>query len=470
MKITLTLIFVFTLVISNICLSQNLYKDKLLKLEAHPSDNSKFIAKYYNKHTRSIVEYLTMATKTPNITVATFDSLRKERLVFAHGEYYEFYPGSKKKFEVNFENGKRIGEGIGYYQTGEIKYKVTYPITPKGKCTFYFKNGSISEITNYENGKIDGLIKKYYPNGNKFSFTNYSRGIKEGKYQSFHLNGKTKRKAKFKNDSIISSNCFDVYGNKIDCNLYLIQPTIEGGFEALKKEIEEIDFTFNAGQTDTSTFRIIIDVDTTGHPILTNYFTKFENQMYNQLIDWVDQLPVFSKVFIDDFPKPYSINLAFPICNGEPLWLGEPTALKHNPNFVVKFENKPTWFWEFPNPADRQIFFIVDNMPSFPGGEKALRNFISRNISYPKLASRNRIQGKVYVTFVVDKDGSVTDVKIAKGVHPALDAEAMRVVKKMPKWIPGSTRGKATRVSYTVPINFETRSFQTQSSHPYIRR
>ena len=103
---------------------------------------------------------------------------------------------------------------------------------------------------------------------------------------------------------------------------------------------------------------------------------------------------------------------------------------------------------------EAQVFFIVEDMPEFPGGEMALRTYIANAIKYPVIAQENGIQGKVYVTFVVGKDGSVSDAKIARGVDPSIDKEALRVVMSLPKWKPGKQRGKPVNVSYTVPINF----------------
>lgn len=103
---------------------------------------------------------------------------------------------------------------------------------------------------------------------------------------------------------------------------------------------------------------------------------------------------------------------------------------------------------------ESQVFFIVEDMPEFPGGELALRKYIANAIKYPVIAQENGIQGKVYVQFVVDKDGGISDARIARGVDPSLDKEALRVVNSLPKWKPGKQRGKPVRVSYTVPINF----------------
>ena len=104
---------------------------------------------------------------------------------------------------------------------------------------------------------------------------------------------------------------------------------------------------------------------------------------------------------------------------------------------------------------DTQVFFIVEDMPEFPGGMAALQKFIAQSIKYPVIAQENGIQGKVFVNFVVNTDGSVTNAKIARGVDPSLDKEALRVVMSLPKWKPGRQGGKPVRVSYTVPINFQ---------------
>ena len=104
---------------------------------------------------------------------------------------------------------------------------------------------------------------------------------------------------------------------------------------------------------------------------------------------------------------------------------------------------------------EEQIFVVVEEMPEFPGGELALRKYIAQAIKYPTIAQENGIQGKVFVNFVVDRDGSVSNAKIARGVDPSLDKEALRVVNGLPKWKPGKQRGKPVRVSYTVPISFQ---------------
>ena len=101
-----------------------------------------------------------------------------------------------------------------------------------------------------------------------------------------------------------------------------------------------------------------------------------------------------------------------------------------------------------------EYFDVVEQMPEFPGGAQALFGFVAKNIHYPKAAEDAGIQGRVIVTFVVMKDGSIGEVKVAKGVSPELDGEAVRCVKSMPKWKPGMQKGQAVNVKYTMPLSF----------------
>ena len=109
---------------------------------------------------------------------------------------------------------------------------------------------------------------------------------------------------------------------------------------------------------------------------------------------------------------------------------------------------------EPPKEEETKVFDVVEQMPSFPGGQAALFQWLSSNIKYPVVAEENGVQGRVIVTFVVERDGSITDVKVVKSVDPSLDKEAIRVTKSMPHWIPGKQNGSAVRVKYTLPVTF----------------
>ena len=107
-----------------------------------------------------------------------------------------------------------------------------------------------------------------------------------------------------------------------------------------------------------------------------------------------------------------------------------------------------------PEPEEEEIFMVVEDAPEFPGGTEALLKYLRDHIKYPAICRENNIQGRVLVSFVVNKDGAIVEPEVVKGVNPSLDKEALRVISTMPKWKPGKQRGKEVRVKFTVPVNF----------------
>ena len=105
----------------------------------------------------------------------------------------------------------------------------------------------------------------------------------------------------------------------------------------------------------------------------------------------------------------------------------------------------------------QKVYEQPEQMPEYPGGMSAMIDFLSTNIKYPKDAAKQKVEGRVMVSFVVETDGSLTDVKVARKVFPSLDNEAVRVVKKMPKWIPGTQNDHPVRVRYVLPIVFKAK-------------
>ena len=124
---------------------------------------------------------------------------------------------------------------------------------------------------------------------------------------------------------------------------------------------------------------------------------------------------------------------------------------------ATNIEITPVKIEEEEEEAEDEIFQVVENDPEFPGGAEAMYKYLAQNIKYPQLARENNITGRVYLQFVVEKDGSVTNVKVMRDIGGGCGAEAVRVVKSMPKWTPGKQRGKAVRVYYQIPVNFSLR-------------
>lgn len=104
---------------------------------------------------------------------------------------------------------------------------------------------------------------------------------------------------------------------------------------------------------------------------------------------------------------------------------------------------------------NNMVFDVVEVMPQFPGGQIAMMKYIMENMKYPEQAMKEGIQGRVTVRFIVEKDGSISDVKPVLSVHPLLNKEAVRVVESMPKWTPGKQNGKPVRVRFNLPVMFK---------------
>ena len=122
-------------------------------------------------------------------------------------------------------------------------------------------------------------------------------------------------------------------------------------------------------------------------------------------------------------------------------------AIMFTINTTAMAQNKKT--------SNDKVFEKVEDMPEFPGGEQAMMKFVSENVQYPEEAKEKEISGRVLVGFIVEKDGSVNEVKIVRGIGGGCDEEAVRVVKAMPKWKPGKEKGKPVRVSYMMPFTFK---------------
>ena len=104
--------------------------------------------------------------------------------------------------------------------------------------------------------------------------------------------------------------------------------------------------------------------------------------------------------------------------------------------------------------TNQKVYESVDQMPEYPGGMQAMVEFLQTNMNYPEDAAKQKVEGRVMVQFVVETDGSISDVHVARQLFPSLDAEAVRVVNAMPKWTPGKEKGRVVRVKYNLPIVF----------------
>lgn len=144
------------------------------------------------------------------------------------------------------------------------------------------------------------------------------------------------------------------------------------------------------------------------------------------------------------FVVPVILSIAFIVsCTGSPKDETKPAP----PDNASRIQDS--------NNPDKVIFDVVEQMPQYPGGDDARIKYLAKNLKYPEEARKEGIEGKVFVTFVVEKDGSITGAKILKGIGGGCDEETIRVIENMPNWEPGKQRGKTVRVRFNMPIIFK---------------
>lgn len=156
-------------------------------------------------------------------------------------------------------------------------------------------------------------------------------------------------------------------------------------------------------------------------------------------------------------PEPEQVTTEFEVVEDDKEVTNELTVNAEVTEETHNVEITPVKVEEEEEETDIEIFTVVENDPEFPGGMEALYKYLRENIKYPQLAKENNITGKVYVTFVVEKDGSIANPRVLKDIGGGCGQEAIRVVKSMPKWTPGKQRGKAVRVQFNLPVSFNLR-------------
>lgn len=467
-RLTIILILIFTISISS---AQVKLANQKVVIEKHPSGQGFLLVKFYNKETNNIEHQWTMWSKRTDIEPGNYNNLFRSKKIIPHGKHYSFYPTGNIEYEDYYDRGVRIGTITGYYETGETKYSGSSNLMLQGAFIHYYKNGSIKCSEKFDRGVLNGTVTEFYDDGSLRSEAEFKEGKKLGKYISYYPDGQIKQKIAYKENEIKSQKCFDETGDKINCWQRHTKPAITGGVETIKRAINEIDFSGNINSTDTAIFRIILRIDTLGVASLESY--HFKQFKYNDiLINWVHKLPEFTPYFFNKEPKTCYLNIAFPLFKKQPILDLEIDSWENESRDNSNGGEKMTYIWDFSkNIPNDNVYFVVDEQPKFPGGAKAFKQFISQNMVYPRELKKNKIKGKVYVSFNVLPNGELKSFKLMKGVHPTLNEEAFRLAKLMPNWIPGKIRGKNVTVNHLVvfPFGINSSNKNTGDSKTTIR-
>lgn len=352
-----------------------------------------------------------------------------------------------KKFNLanlneHINNGELLLDGIhtDYREDETLASELLYNEEKLQKQTFFYPYGNKHMAFSGDEKTLNGEYKMWHLNGQLNFSGNYTNNLKNGEFQLLDESGVLVKKGVYRYGTLVSGDAVVqdlIYENPDKLAQYI------GGDQELNEYLKQKSANFkNVLTADDEVFRTInlnLTVNKTGS--ISNFeILSEENPIDHEIIDSVfKEFTGFQPALVEDVPVASKLNLNLILTSD-----GLQTSLKTEVPPIL--ENGDS--------LDNSVYSNIEKMPEFPGGEKAIRRFLSTNIRYPIEAAENDIQGKVFVGFIIEKDGSISNIQVKKGVHPLLDDEAVRIIKLMPRWIPGRQKGKPVRVSFTVPINF----------------
>lgn len=299
----------------------------------------------------------------------------------------------------------------------------------------YRKEELISQMDYYSDGRpkslvpgdleLNGEYKLWHPNG-QISFSgNYKDNLKDGDFVLLDESGNVLKKGTYQGGKLIS-------GEQVIMNIIYKNPEVTAKYE-------KGEAAFNQYLTEKA--------KAIGPSKIVYSDKEFK---LNIVFDEKGVMTDIYNTTISTDPEKETIKAVLKACPAFTPAMEENTPVKSIQLFTFKVMESGVTF-----ESENKVYTSVDENPQFRGGPMALRNYLDTHLSYPKKARETHLQGKVFVSFVVNKDGKVSDATIVQGVHPLLDAEALRVVSAMPKWKPGKMHDEPVRVAYTLPINFE---------------
>lgn len=290
-----------------------------------------------------------------------------------------------------------------------------------------------------ENGSKTGRFISYYPSGKLQSEGSFVNNLRDGIWKYYYENGNIEHEVNFTPTSFTPINAYDSTGQKIlsegtgkwhfEYKWFKVFDSfiVEGNYIDGKKEGEWICKVYN-----TLFYREIYKRDN---------FIKGEVRQDGQLLELSE--PVNNKAML-----PYKFEIT------ETLTYTASVSKKDYPFLGFLPDEKPASADSLDQASDKQVFYAVEEHAEFPGGTAAMFKFIMKNLKYPKDAWAKGIEGKVFVKFIVDKEGNVSNVEIMKGLSPSTDKEAIRLVSSFPKWSPGRQNGRAVKSQFILPIPF----------------
>lgn len=353
-----------------------------------------------------------------------------------------------KRFSIllidNYKANKQlVKDGIQneYDENGRVESEKIYKQGVLQQQTSFYSNGQKHMMITGDERFLNGPFKIWYPNGQLSFSGNYEANLKEGVFESFDVSGNLEKKGLYNQGKLTE-------GDAVVLDLIYDAPEVPAQYLGNDSILNKILVKKSANLADVAT------MDSTAFKVLNLKFTISKTGQIKN-VDITNSSSVLHEQIIQSVFSKQFMNFQPAMIEGVPVssYFCKSFYLTNKGLQITSaMENqKKPYVYNF---ADGPFGTHPERMPEFPGGDKAIFQFLAKTIKYPLVAAEGGIQGKVFVGFVILEDGTISDVSVVKSVHPLLDAEACRVVKAMPKWIPGQQDGKPVRVSYTMPINF----------------
>lgn len=347
---------------------------------------------------------------------------------------------------INEKQLIRDGKHYNFRNKNEVASELTYNEGIVVSALIYYENGNKELYMEGDAATLNGEYEMWYPDGQLQFSGHYQNNIKHGDFESYSEDGKTLRKGTYEFGKLISgvSVVQDLVYEQTDA-----PAEFPGGEDALTeyltKRISNLKQFHDIREDEVIIIGLKLTINYLGDISRLEYMGWYA-QREHELIDYAFQdFPGFKPAVIEDAPVTSILQLGF--------YLTKNGFIKYNTGYDEEIGDSTIYATEIDTTTQIK-YNNIEEIPEFPGGQLALRTHIAKNIKYPVYAQEHHIQGKVLVTFVITENGTISNPRIYKSVHPSLDAEAIRVVRSLPKWKPGSREGNPVRVSYTIPITF----------------
>lgn len=382
---------------------------------------------------------------------------------------YGFNEVRKKKafyIQTVSTSNNTIRKKIKFINSGILLKKVVIDSkTNKAFETVYWNNGNVRYTNTYKEGKMNGTRTKFDWYGKKVTETNYVNGKVRGKQKTYNKNGELVSVGRYRYSKL--------NGKYIKYNLSDSSETISYYKNGLLNG-SKVKISYNKTTLDSSNY-----INGKKNGVSYRYHKngslrdtiRYENGKKNGLSVEYFENGVFkdSLRYLDGKRNGTAIGY---YQNGQLEYISKFSNGKRTGSRKNYYENgqiekdesyedgklvSSKYYTETGKDTTYAIIEIVEKQPEFPGGVQNLFTFLSKNVKYPEQARQLGVSGKVYVEFVVEKDGSITDIKLIRGIGEGCDEEAMRAISKMPNWSPGIQAEKPVRVRFVLPVNFSLR-------------